>query len=634
MLFHDLSRGTAEIRDMEVALAPTDSRRPPTIASNVNVESRTFVTGSPLEATDLYEEDNSGTTSDLAERNKRSPSANGTNAEANSTVCEMPAKIPDTIDLVDRSGHSAGSLNLGGMVGPLENLAHGAHKKADENAGAIKAHGFQLNELDEKTRKHSKEIADIWTNLSTRVKEAAAIQEQTDKLKGQLASAQTSLNSLGNAHDQDAAKKTGAATQALHGELQKLEKIIGEEKQKKIELENAVNANKGENETKHKQLEEEIKEKGRIIERLLDAQAMAKGQANKTDSSLSDLWTLVRKLDAENKARIANLERDNALLNARIESVRTEIFNEMGEIFFNTSSRLKQLAGTSTKPAGNQKGDTAEDDVGNLNDVVNVRQVERLLVQVQFPPSDREGAKVEEMKRNRNWLVHMCTSGMRRLFAWFVCVFTWNCKNKKEAVFEAAKTTQQQSHKKTTDAEQDFAVIIAEGILEGNVVNVGGRICIMARKRPNSSLDTYEPLEEESSSDKENFDAPVEFIKTQMQATKGPGVLLAHEGHLYWHQKGDMEGCSFWKCVLSRKHKQGEFRCSTVLQLHKGFDVIGLSAVHVHDGIPHVISQRKAIAELDNLHTAYGKRSSVFGCPGYAIANFCADKYRNALPSH
>ncbi|KAI1712489.1 hypothetical protein DdX_09576 [Ditylenchus destructor] len=122
----------------------------------------------------------------------------------------------------------------------------------------------------------------------------------------------------------------------------------------------------------------------------------------------------------------------------------------------------------------------------------------------------------------------------------------------------------------------------------------------MARKRPNSSLDTYEPLEEESSSDKENFDAPVEFIKTQMQATKGTGVLLAHEGHLYWHQKGDMEGCSFWKCVLSRKHKQGEFRCSTV----------------------------------DNLHTAYGKRSSVFGCPGYAIANFCADKYRNALPSH
>ncbi|KAI1697044.1 hypothetical protein DdX_18727 [Ditylenchus destructor] len=88
-------------------------------------------------------------------------------------------------------------------------------------------------------------------------------------------------------------------------------------------------------------------------------------------------------------------------------------------------------------------------------------------------------------------------------------------------------------------------------------------ICIMARKRPNSSLDTYEPLEEESSSDKENFDAPVEFIKTQMQATKGPGVLLAHEGHLYWHQKGDMEGCSFWKCVLSRKHKQGEFRCSS-----------------------------------------------------------------------
>ncbi|KAI1714458.1 MULE transposase domain-containing protein [Ditylenchus destructor] len=47
----------------------------------------------------------------------------------------------------------------------------------------------------------------------------------------------------------------------------------------------------------------------------------------------------------------------------------------------------------------------------------------------------------------------------------------------------------------------------------------------MARKRPNSSLDTYEPLEEESSSDKENFDAPVEFIKTQMQATKGPGVV-------------------------------------------------------------------------------------------------------------
>ncbi|KAI1730022.1 hypothetical protein Ddc_02697 [Ditylenchus destructor] len=550
---------------MEVALAPTDRGRPPTITENVNVESGSFVAGfhksstpfhnsfieiylvylpiysystlrpkdmsskiliislafliatnllngTPLGVNDLYEEDYSGTTSDLAERNKRAAPANGTKVEDNSTVCDVPAKIPDSIDLVDSSGQSAGTLKLGGMVGPLESLARDAHKKADNNSATIKAHGFQLNELDETTRKHSKDIADIWTNLGTRIKEAAGIQEQTDKLKGQLASAQTSLSSLGNSHDkvnaaqkqtqaqleqqkekleqeienrkseiQNAATKTGAATQALHEELKKLEKVIGDEKQKKIELEKAVNAQKGDNETKHQKLEEEIKEKGILIDRLLDAQAMAKGQANKTDSSLSDLWTLVRKLDAENKARIANLEKDNAALKARIESVRTEIFDEMGEIFFNTSSRLKQLAGTSTNPAGNQKKDKAGNDVGDLNDVVDVRGVERLLVQVQFPPSDREGAKMEEnMKKNRNWLMHMCKSGMRRLFAWFVCMFTWNCKNKKEAVFEAAKTTQQQSHQKTTDADQDFAVIIAEGIIAGNVVDVGGRKYVLS----------------------------------------------------------------------------------------------------------------------------------------------------------
>ncbi|KAI1695005.1 MULE transposase domain-containing protein [Ditylenchus destructor] len=152
-------------------------------------------------------------------------------------------------------------------------------------------------------------------------------------------------------------------------------------------------------------------------------------------------------------------------------------------------------------------------------------------------------------------------------------------------------------------AEEDDRVATLDELKEEckkvDVFNTGMvGICIMARKRPNSSLDTYEPLEEESSSDKENFDAPVEFIETQRQTIKGTGLMLAHDGHLYWHQKGDMEGSSFWKCVLSRKHKLGEFQCSTVLQLHKGFDVIGISTTHCHDGIPYEISQRKAKAAL------------------------------------
>ena len=49
----------------------------------------------------------------------------------------------------------------------------------------------------------------------------------------------------------------------------------------------------------------------------------------------------------------------------------------------------------------------------------------------------------------------------------------------------------------------------------------------------------------------------VEFIKTQVRALKGPGSLLAHDGFLYWHSKGDIDKVSWWKCVLSKNINMG-----------------------------------------------------------------------------